>query len=204
MYLGLVDVGAGNIGSLKSALKKIGIKYQICKEAEDFENINKIILPGVGNFNDFMNKIKSKNLDKLIEEKHKKDIPILGICLGFQVLFSNSSESGFTEGFNFIDGKIINFKEKLKSLRTPHVGWNNCKLEKKSTLFENIDNNSDFYFTHSFFLNDCDKDYIISKTDYGFQFISGIEKNNLYGVQFHPEKSQLSGMKVLKNFCERC
>ena len=204
MYLGLVDVGAGNIGSLKSALKKIGIKYQICKEAEDFENINKIILPGVGNFNDFMNKIKSKNLDKLIEEKHKKDIPILGICLGFQVLFSNSSESGFTEGFNFIDGKIINFKEKLKSLRTPHVGWNNCKLEKKSTLFENVDNNSDFYFTHSFFLNDCNKDYIISKTDYGFQFISGVEKNNLYGVQFHPEKSQLSGIKVLKNFYERC
>ena len=204
MYLGLVDVGAGNIGSLKSALKKIGIKYQICKEAEDFGNINKIILPGVGNFNDFMNKIKSKNLDSLIKEKYKKKIPILGICLGFQVLFSNSSESGFTEGFNFIDGKIINFKEKLKTLRTPHVGWNNCKLEKKSTLFENIDNNSDFYFTHSFFLNDCDKDYIISKTDYGFQFISGIEKNNLYGVQFHPEKSQLSGMKVLKNFCERC
>ena len=204
MYLGLVDVGAGNIGSLKSALKKIGIKYQICKEAEDFGNINKIILPGVGNFNDFMNKIKSKNLDSLIKEKYKKKIPILGICLGFQVLFSNSSESGFTEGFNLIDGKIINFKEKLKTLRTPHVGWNNCKLEKKSTLFENIDNNSDFYFTHSFFLNDCDKDYIISKTDYGFQFISGIEKNNLYGVQFHPEKSQLSGMKVLKNFCERC
>ena len=204
MYLGLVDVGAGNIGSLKSALKKIGIKYQICKEAEDFENINKIILPGVGNFNDFMNKIKSKNLNKLIEEKHKKDIPILGICLGFQVLFSNSSESGFTEGFNFIDGKIINFKEKLKTLRTPHVGWNNCKFEKKSTLFENVDNNSDFYFTHSFFLNDCNKDYIISKTDYGFQFISGVEKNNLYGVQFHPEKSQLSGIKVLKNFYERC
>tara|TARA_Y100000816_G_C25823353_1_gene430781 strand:- start:19 stop:633 length:615 start_codon:yes stop_codon:yes gene_type:complete len=204
MYLGLVDVGAGNIGSLKSALKKIGIEYQICKEAEDFGNINKIILPGVGNFNDFMNKIKSKNLDRIIKEKYKKNIPILGICLGFQVLFSNSSESGFTEGFNFIDGKIINFKEKLKTLRTPHVGWNNCKLEKKSTLFENIDNNSDFYFTHSFFLNDCHKDYIISKTDYGFQFISGIEKNNLYGVQFHPEKSQLSGMKVLKNFCERC
>ena len=151
MYLGLVDVGSGNIGSLKSALKKIGIKYQICKEAEDFGNINKIILPGVGNFNDFMNKIKRKNLDKTIKEKYKKDIPILGICLGFQVLFSNSSESGFTEGFNFIDGKIINFKEKLKSLRTPHVGWNNCKLEKKSTLFENIGNNSDFYFTHSFF-----------------------------------------------------
>tara|TARA_B100002052_G_C15659772_1_gene496723 strand:- start:21 stop:635 length:615 start_codon:yes stop_codon:yes gene_type:complete len=204
MYLGLVDVGAGNIGSLKSALKKIGIKYQICKEAEDFENINKIILPGVGNFNDFMNKIKSKNLDKLIEEKYKKNIPILGICLGFQVLFSNSSESGFTEGFNFIDGKIINFKEKLKTLRTPHVGWNNCTLEKKSTLFENVENNSDFYFTHSFFLNDCNKDYIISKTDYGFQFISGVEKNNLYGVQFHPEKSQLSGIKVLKNFYERC
>ena len=204
MYLGLVDVGVGNIGSLKSALNKIDVKYKICEEAEDFSNINKIILPGVGNFNDFMNKIKSKNLDRIIKEKYKKNIPILGICLGFQVLFSNSSESGFTEGFNFIDGKIINFKEKLKTLRTPHVGWNNCKLEKKSTLFENIDNNSDFYFTHSFFLNDCHKDYIISKTDYGFQFISGIEKNNLYGVQFHPEKSQLSGMKVLKNFCERC
>ena len=119
MYLGLVDVGVGNIGSLKSALDKIGVKYQICKEAEDFSNINKIILPGVGNFNDFMNKIKNKNLDKIIKEKYKKNIPIFGICLGFQVLFSNSSESGFTEGLDFINGKIINFKEKLDTLRTP-------------------------------------------------------------------------------------
>jgi len=204
MYLGLVDVGVGNIGSLKSALNKIGVKYKICKEAEDFGDINKIILPGVGNFNDFMNKIKNKNLDKIIKKKYEKNIPIFGICLGFQVLFSNSSESGFTEGLNFIKGKIINFKEKLDTLRTPHVGWNNCKLEKKSILFENVDNNSDFYFTHSFYLDDCNKDYIISKTDYGFPFISGVEKDNLYGVQFHPEKSQLSGMKVLKNFCERC
>jgi len=204
MYLGLVDVGVGNIGSLKSALDKIGVKYQICKQAEDFSNINKLILPGVGNFNDFMNKIKNKNLDKIIKEKYKKNIPIFGICLGFQVLFSNSSESGFTEGLDFINGKIINFKEKLDTLRTPHVGWNNCSLEKKSILFENVDNNSDFYFTHSFYLDDCNKDYIISKTNYGFPFISGVEKANLYGVQFHPEKSQLSGMKVLKNFCERC
>ena len=204
MNLGLIDVGVGNIGSLKSALNKIGVKYKVCSRADDFKNINKILLPGVGNFNNFMNKIKNRNLDKTIREKYEKNIPILGICFGFQVLFSNSSESGLSEGLNFIEGKVINFRQKLNTLRVPHVGWNNCKFEKKSILFENVNDNSDFYFTHSFYLDQCHKDYIISKTDYGFSFISGIEKDNLYGVQFHPEKSQLSGMRVLKNFCERC
>lgn len=204
MQLGLIDVGVGNMGSLKSALNKIEVKYQICTEAEDLENIDKIILPGVGNFSTFMSKIKDKNLDKILKKKNLNKIPIFGICLGFQVLFSESNESEKSEGLNLIEGKVINFRDRLKVLRVPHVGWNNCKFKRKSILYNDIDNNSDFYFTHSYYLSECEEDYIISETDYGFPFISGVEKDNLYGVQFHPEKSQLNGLRVLKNFCERC
>lgn len=194
----IVDVGIGNIASIESALKKLNIVSKRCSKVSDFKN-NKIILPGVGAFKDFLEKLRSKELDKYILDQSIKNIPIFGICLGFQVLFSSSSEHVKTDGLNILQGHFNIIKSKFP---VPHVGWNNCQFRLKDKLFDNIKNNSDFYFTHSYILKKCEKKYIIGTTTYGDTFVSAIRKNNICGVQFHPEKSQSNGIQILKNFYE--
>ena len=204
MKLGLVDLNTGNLASLESAINKLNVKFKICKNSFDFEDVDKIILPGVGAFKDFMNKLENSGIHKIVIQKIKNNIPILGVCVGFQVLFTDSKEHGLSNGLNILEGNIINFRDVKSDLSVPHVGWNECNVAKKNKLFYDINDKSDFYFTHSFFLKSCKKEYIVSKTSYGCDFISSINKNNIYGVQFHPEKSQSSGLKILKNFYERC
>ena len=204
MYLGIIDLNTGNLASLISALEKLDIKFKICKSKFDFENIDKLILPGVGAFKDFMYKIKKNNIDEVLKDKMRKKIPLLGICVGFQVLFERSNEFGVTRGLDFLRGEIKNFRDFSKEIQIPHVGWNECNIINKNKLFNNINNNSDFYFTHSYTLLNCEKDYIISKTSHDVDFVSSINVGNIYGVQFHPEKSQSNGLKLLKNFYEFC
>ena len=201
MYIvDILDLGSGNLGSLISALKKINIKINLCTKVSDFKN-NKLIIPGVGSYATFMKKLKDKKIDKYLNQSIKKNKSLLGICIGFQILFESSEEDEFTRGLDFFKGSlnIIN-----TGLPIPHVGWNSCNLNKKSKLFENVKNNTDFYFTHSFTVRDYNKQDVISFTDYGNSFPSSVSKNNIYGVQFHPEKSQLTGLKILKNFCDYC
>jgi len=204
MKLGLIDLNTGNLESLKSAITKLNIKYKICKNSFDFEEVDKIILPGVGAFKDFMAKLNSSGISKIILNKIENNIPILGVCVGFQVLFSESSEHGKSKGLNILNGKIINFKDISKQIKVPHVGWNECQIINKENFLYGINDFSDFYFTHSYFLKECNEKNIISKTNYGINFASAVKKNNVYGVQFHPEKSQSNGLKILKNFYERC
>ena len=204
MKLGIVDLETGNLGSLISAIKKLNIRFKICKNNFDFEEIDKIILPGVGAFGDFMLKMRDKKIDQSILNKISQNYPILGVCVGFQVLFKNSNEHNLSNGLGLLDGNFINFKEEFKKIKIPHVGWNECKISKKSKLFEGIKNNSDFYFTHSYFLKNHNEDNILSKTNYDIEFVSSISHKNIYGVQFHPEKSQINGLNILKNFYERC
>jgi len=204
MKLGIVDLDTGNLASLLSALNKLNINFKICKNNFDFENIDKIILPGVGAFKDIMKKINDKNLNKLILDKIKGDIPILGVCVGFQILFNSSNEHGVCSGLDLIEGNFINFKDENKNIKVPHVGWNECKILNNNKLFEDIEDNSDFYFTHSYYLKNYNIENVISKTMYDLNFVSAVNKKNIYGVQFHPEKSQLNGLKILKNFYERC
>ena len=204
MKLGLIDLDTGNLASLMSAINKLNIKFKICKNSFDFEDVDKIILPGVGAFKDFMKKINEKGIDEIIFKKIKNNIPLLGVCVGFQVLFSESNEHGKTFGLNIIDGKILNFRDVKNEIQVPHVGWNECKITKQNELFYDVNDLSDFYFTHSYVLNKCEGENIISTTSYGINFVSAIKKNNVYGVQFHPEKSQANGLKILKNFYERC
>ena len=204
MKLGVVDLDTGNLASLLSAIDKLNIKYVICRDNFDFEGVDKIILPGVGAFRDFMKKINDKNLDRIIIDKIKKNSSILGVCVGFQILFSSSNEHGNYQGLKLLKGSFVNFKEKKKNIKVPHVGWNECNIINKNQLFDNIKNNSDFYFTHSYYLNDCDIENVVSQTKYDLDFVSSINKGNIYGVQFHPEKSQSNGLQILKNFYERC
>jgi glutamine amidotransferase len=202
--LGVVDLNTGNLASLLSALDRLNIKYVICRDNFDFESVDKVILPGVGAFGDFMKKIIDKNLDKVLINKVKKNTSILGVCVGFQILFSSSNEHGDHKGLKLLEGKFINFKEENKNIKVPHVGWNECKIINKNLLFNDIKNNSDFYFTHSYYLKDYKIENVVSHTNYNLNFVSSVNQGNVYGVQFHPEKSQSNGLKILKNFYERC
>ncbi len=202
--LGLIDLDTGNLASLESALKKLNIKYKVCRNSFDFEKTDKIILPGVGAFADFMKKIEERGFKKIILNKINNKIPFLGVCVGFQVLFSESMEHGHCKGLNVINGKIVNFNEFSKNIKVPHVGWNQCKIVQKNQLFNGIENLSDFYFTHSYIVKNNLPETTIAETEYEINFVSAVMKENVYGVQFHPEKSQLNGLKVLKNFYERC
>ena len=204
MKLGIVDIETGNLASLISAIKKLNINYKICKNNFDFEGVDKIIIPGVGAFNDFMSKIIDKKLDKTILLKSSQNYPILGVCVGFQILFEGSNEHKLTKGLGLIKGEFVSFKEEKIVKKVPHVGWNECKIINKNNLFHGINDNSDFYFTHSYFLKNYEIDNVLSKTNYGVDFVSSVNLKNLYGVQFHPEKSQISGLNILKNFYERC
>jgi glutamine amidotransferase len=196
----IVDVGTGNIANICSAFKKINISYNLCSKVSDF-NGGKIILPGVGAYADFMDKLKKRSIDNYIVNKSNENISILGICLGFQVLFSSSTEHKFSKGLNLLKG---DFGLIESNLLIPHVGWNDCEIKKKNDLFIGIDNNSDFYFTHSYILKKYEEKDIIGFTKYGTKFPSAAKKNNIYGVQFHPEKSQDKGLLILKNFYEMC
>lgn len=197
----IVDVGTGNIANICSAFKKINISYNLCSKVSDF-NGGKIILPGVGAFADFMDRLKKKNIDNYIIRKSNENISILGICLGFQVLFSSSTEYKFSKGLNLLRGDFGLIKS---NLLIPHVGWNDCEIKKEKTdLFKGINDNSDFYFTHSYILKKYEEKDIIAFTKYGTKFPSAAKKNNIYGVQFHPEKSQDKGLLILKNFYEMC
>jgi glutamine amidotransferase len=197
----IVDVGTGNIANICSAFKKINISYNLCSKVSDF-NGGKIILPGVGAFADFMDRLKKRNIDNYIVNKSNENVSILGICLGFQVLFSSSTEHKFSKGLNLLKGDFDLIKS---NLLIPHVGWNDCEIIKeKNDLFEGINNNTDFYFDHSYILKKYEKKDIIAFTKYGTKFPSVAKKNNIYGVQFHPEKSQDKGLLILKNFNERC
>ena len=204
MRLGVIDLDTGNLASLLSALNKLNIKFVVCRNNFDFENVSKIIIPGVGAFRDFMKKIKNRNIDKIILKKIKNNCSILGVCIGYQILFEGSNEHGNCEGLKLFKGDFENFKNLNNSIKVPHVGWNECNIVKNNKLFENIENYSDFYFTHSYYLKNYNIENVISKTNYDFNFVSAVNNNNIYGVQFHPEKSQSNGLKILKNFYESC
>jgi glutamine amidotransferase len=196
--LAIIDINSGNLGSLESALKKIDVKYKICKNVQDIGDIKKIILPGVGSFPNFVKNLKLNNFFDFLRTKTlSKKISILGICVGFQALFSSSNEIEYTEGLGLINGHITGLNEKLI---LPHIGWNSCHQNRKSILFNGVENDADFYFCHSYAFHKIDDLTSISNTNYKYDFVSAIEYQNIFGVQFHPEKSQLNGLTILNNF----
>lgn len=198
--IGIVQTGTANLQSIVSVLMKYSRKYKICESEKDFKNISKIILPGIGSFKSFSKNIKKNNMNKAIHENVKSGIPILGICLGFHALFESSYEFGEHKGFGFLKGQVIDIKKINKNSIVPHVGWNECNLKKKSKFFINIGDKKNFYFTHSFSPINVNKSDILATTKNHSELICAIESKNIIGVQFHPEKSQLYGLRLFENF----
>lgn len=195
--IAIADYGIGNLRSVQKAFNKLGYDAIITGDKAVIESASHVVLPGVGAFADAINLLKTTGLDKIIIAEAKKGKPILGICLGMQLLFESSSESGFHEGLGLIKGKITRFNIDLK---VPQVGWNSVKVAKSSKILNNVDGEY-FYFVHSFCAAEINED-TCGITDYSVEFTSAVEKNNIFGVQFHPEKSGESGLKILKNFAE--
>ena len=198
MKIGIVDYNMGNLASVKNAFDKIGKKADIIKKPDEIKNYDKIILPGVGAFKDAMEHLKSSGMDEAIKDFVKSGRYMLGVCLGMQLLFDSSEEFGKSEGLGFIKGKVVYFdKDKVGEHKIPHMGWNKL-FNNNSPLFKGLDNPY-LYFVHSLHAI-CDEKYVIGKTIYGYDFVSAVNKDNIFGFQPHPEKSHDEGLMILKNF----
>ena len=201
--IGIIDCNIGNVYSLENALKKLKCNYKISKEPKVLEKFDKIILLGVGSFPAVMSRLKEYNFINLLERHVKSGKYLLGICVGMQVLMTNGVEGEKTQGLNFIKGSVVPLKYS-KNFPIPHIGWNEVEYEGKTKIeiFNEIENKSSFYFVHSYHADIKEKIQITRSQHGKNKFVSAIKKNNIYGVQFHPEKSQIAGMKILKNFFE--
>ena len=199
--IAIVNYGLGNLGSIHNMLKKIGAKSVITSDLEEIAGAQKIILPGVGHFDKAMERIRQSGLSDLLNEKALKEkIPILGICLGMQIL-TMSSEEGRLPGLGWVPAKIVRFQFTNESnLKIPHMGWNLVEKSTSSCLTAGFSDEFRFYFVHSYHVQVEDEKFSIMKTTHGYSFDSAIQNDNIFGVQFHPEKSHRFGMKLLENF----
>jgi len=202
----LIDYGVGNIFAFQNVYKRLDIQTKIAKTTQDLEDAEKLILPGVGAFDYAMNQLnKSGMRQKLDELVLDKKIPVIGICVGMQMM-GNRSDEGSMEGLKWIDADIVKFDENLIKHRTklPHMGWNDVKPTKDHPLFKGLEDNAIFYFLHSYYFKCNNIEDSIALSDYGISFTSATNYKNVYGIQFHPEKSHQYGEKLLHNFIIRC
>lgn len=200
----VIDYGLGNLGSILNMLKKIQAEAVISRNPEQILKADKLILPGVGSFDNGMRNISELGLRDVLELKVMKEkTPILGICLGLQ-LFTEASEEGKLPGLAWLKARTARFKvdSSQNHLRVPHMGWNSVKKTKDSTMLNGFDSDWRFYFVHSYHVEVDDDNDALLKTHYGYDFVSAIEKDNIFGVQFHPEKSHKFGMQLFKNFVQ--
>ena len=202
MNVSIVNYGMGNTFSIKHAIENLGFDVSIANNPSEIEQAQKIILPGVGSFSKAMDNLNSRGwTPKLTTLVKEKKIPILGICLGMHLFANSSNEVKKTKGLSFIDGDVVRLDEIGCKNRLPHVGWNEVKL-KKVSLVESVEQNSDFYFVHSYCYKNLKNELIIGTTNYDVEIISIIKSDNIIGTQFHPEKSSHVGKRILKNFLE--
>ncbi|MBU2704614.1 imidazole glycerol phosphate synthase subunit HisH [Zooshikella marina] len=200
--ISVLDLGFGNVGSIVNILKYINVECKVINSKNEIENSSKIIFPGVGSWDNGVEILHKKNILHTLEKKVvKEQTPILGICLGMQLLLE-SSEEGDLPGLGWISGHVKKFKVEEKNLKVPHMGWNIVKATRKNILAEEFSIDTRFYFVHSYHATDTCEENIIFTCNYGYEFICGINKMNMWGVQFHPEKSHKFGMKLFKKFSE--
>lgn len=201
MKIGVIDYGAGNLRSVMKALKYIGADCDIVTDANDLKNCVAMILPGVGAFASAVQKLKEKNFFDEIKHQANDGKPLFGICLGMQLLLEKSYEFGETEGLGLISGTVERLDDKNGTLKIPHMGWNCLKKNVKTPLLNGIEDGDYFYFVHSFAAV-TDSENVCAYSDYGDYFPAAICRNNVFGTQFHPEKSGEKGLLILKNFIE--
>ena len=194
--IAIVDYGMGNLRSVQKAFEYLGYDAAITDQSKALENASHIVLPGVGAFRDAIAALKAKDLDGMIMKEVAEGKPFLGICLGMQMLFDRSLEDGEYEGLGLIGGEVVRFDTDLK---IPHIGWNTLYYNKRTALFDGIDDNY-FYFVHSYHVAKVANEDIETTCVYGYEFVASVNRDNVWGVQFHPEKSGDTGLKVLKNF----
>ncbi|MGB9711143.1 MAG: imidazole glycerol phosphate synthase subunit HisH [Thermodesulfovibrio sp.] len=199
--IAVVDYGMGNIRSVSRALEAVEAQVKITQNAEDIKNARAIVLPGVGAFRDCMENLSELGLLQTIKEEIVNGKPYLGICLGMQILFSESEEFGFCKGLDIFKGRVVRFNLP-RQYKIPHMGWNVVKFKRKNKILEGIPDNSYFYFVHSYYVVPEDERIIAGVTDYGTDFTSMIIYENIFATQFHPEKSQKTGLTLLKNFVQ--
>ena len=209
--LAIIDYGAGNLKSIYNACAYLGCNPTIVKDAEALSGASRVILPGVGNFGDAISKLSSiDGFPGAIREKVSAGVPFLGICLGIQIIFEKSEESPASVGLGIFKGSCRRLEDKytgdngeITSLKIPHIGWNNLKiLNNNSKILMDITSNDYFYFVHSYYASPAERDIVCAVTPYGIEFPSVIERENIFAVQFHPERSGKCGLKLLKNFLD--
>lgn len=200
--IAIIDYGVGNLFSLCSSLKAIGADAVVTSDPEIIRNADKIILPGVGAFGDAIKKLNDTGLDKIVIEEAKSGKKLMGICLGMQLLFEKSYEFGCHDGLSLIPGKIVSFEGRIdEALKIPEIGWNELRLNKESVLYKGFSGGEFVYFVHSYFA-DCENKYVSAYSEYDIDFPASVEYENVFGCQFHPEKSGKTGLRILENFCK--
>ena len=201
--IAIIDYGVGNLFSLKSSFNAIGADVIVTDSEEKIRSADKIILPGVGAFSDAIAKLRATGLDKDLIDEAKKGKPVMGICLGMQMLFEKSFEYGEYDGLGLLKGNVVGMQGVLpEELKIPHIGWNALHFRQKDCpLFKYIKEDDCVYFVHSYFAEDCDES-VAATTEYGKELTAAVAYKNIYGCQFHPEKSGEVGLNILKAFCE--
>ena len=194
----IIDYKVGNLYNLKNALDFSGVENQFVSHADDVRKADRIVLPGVGAFAPAMEHLRNSGMLEALHEKVQVGTPLLGICVGAQLLMDESEEGGIHPGLGWIPGKVKRFQHELK---IPQMGWNHVSQQKIDPLFQNVADGMHFYFVHSYHLHPENSDHVLGLSNYGYDFASVVSKDNLWGVQFHPEKSQNAGLQLLKNFC---
>jgi len=192
----IIDYGMANLGSVRKAFEAVGAATEIVDSPEDLRDTSHIVLPGVGAFGDAMKNIRARGIDEAIFEATENGASFLGICLGLQVLFTESEEKGIHKGLDIFKGSVRLFSEGL----VPQIGWNQAHIKREDPLMEGIPDHSYFYFVHSYYVDPVINGDVIAETDYYIDYASIVGRDRIYGIQFHPEKSQQNGLRILKNF----
>jgi glutamine amidotransferase len=193
----IIDYGVGNLRSVEKAFAATDCAAIVSSDEKDLRAAEKLVLPGVGAFGACMRALRERGFDQLVRERVEEGTPLLGVCVGMQLLFEESDEFGATPGLGLLRGRVRRFSDELV---VPHVGWNRIQQRQSHALFADVTNGSFFYFVHSYYCEPGDKSVVTGETEYGLKYASVVAKDNLCGVQFHPEKSQDAGLRLLRNF----
>jgi len=197
----LIDAGTGNLRSVQKALEAVGANVLRTDDPKKVVSGGRVVLPGVGAFGDFMSGLRARGLVGAVNDTVQRGIPLLGICVGMQALFEVGEEMGEHKGMGLLQGKVVKFADSLL-VKIPHTGWNQLEAKNDARLFDQVDAGAYVYFNHSYYCQPQNSSNILATTDYGINYACAVQCENIYGVQFHPEKSQAVGLKILKNFLE--